>query len=120
DGSVSPTRKAAQQWWAEFQAKGERKALVDAVSSGGDDAPAQAELLLERYPSDALAALETGARASGRAWTRTRLGELAAKLTAPEVTNFLREEMRSAIGLPTRVAAAYALRSMGDRSSVAA
>jgi hypothetical protein len=120
DGGASPARKAAERWWAEFQAKGERQTLVDAVSSGSDDAPAQGELLIERYPMDTLAAIVNGARASAREWTRTRLVELAARLTAPEVTNFLRAEMQSAPALQTRVAAAHALRSRGDRSSVAA
>ena len=48
-GEGPAARKTAEAWWADFQKKGEKQALVDAVTSGGHDAPAQAELLTQRY-----------------------------------------------------------------------
>jgi len=120
DGGTSPARNAAEAWWAEFQAKGERQALIDAVASGSDDAPAQAALLIKGYSTDAPSAIARGARASAQEWTRTRLVELAAGLADEELTNFLGSEMLQAPGLETRVAAAHALRKRGVGESVTA
>ncbi len=58
---------------------------------------------------EALDAIARGAAAAKRPWTRTYLVEAAAQLEGEAPVPFLRQEMKDAPALPTRVAAAEAL-----------
>ena len=109
DGQASAARKAAETWWAEFQRKGEQEMLIEALASPGDDAPAQAKILRQRYPQVAAAAIIRGAQAATNAWIRVPLVEETATLDEPQVTAFLRGELTNGPFLEARVAAAHSL-----------
>jgi len=119
-GQGPAARKTAEAWWADFQKKGEKQALVDAVTSGGHDAPAQAELLTQRYPDVATAALVRGAKAATNGSVRSGLVEQIGKLGEPSGLDFLRSELTHGPMLESRVAAAFALRARGDATAVPA
>ena len=120
DGETSAIRKAAESWWVEFQKKGEKQMLIEAITSPGPDAPAQAEILCRRYPEIAAATLIRGVQATTNSWIRTRLIEQVSKFDEPQVTNFLSREMLTALELQARVAAAYGLRDRGKAEAVQA
>jgi hypothetical protein len=119
-GEGPAARKTAEAWWADFQKKGEKQGLVDAVSGGGHDAPAQAELLTQRYPDVATAALVSGAKAATNGSVRSGLVEQIGKLGEPSGLDFLRSELTHGPMLESRVAAAFALRAQGDATAVPA
>lgn len=119
-GEGPAARKAAEAWWADFQMKGEKQALVDAVASGGHDAPAQAELLTQRYPDVATAALVRGAKAATNGSVRAGLVDQIGKMGNPSSLDFLGDELVHSPLLESRVAAAFALRTLEHETAVAA
>jgi hypothetical protein len=120
DGKASPTRKAAQEWWAEFQKKGEKQILVEATERGDGESPAQARLLLDRYPADALAPITKGATNASGAWTRDELVQIVARLPGDAPVPFLSQEMVQSPFLQSSVAAAEALYGRGRSEAVTA
>jgi hypothetical protein len=120
DGAGVQAQDEAQAWWDEFQKKGEKQMLLDAVSIGGEDAAAQGKLLSERYPEAAAAALIRGASAAKNAWTRTTLVEEIGELPDASTAEFLQDEMLNGPQIQARVAAAYQLRQRGKREAVSA
>src|SRR5262249_11643306 len=114
DGDALEVRRRAEAWWAEFQRDGERQSLVAGVAAGDDNSHTQADRLGDRYPADALAAIRTGV---GRAMPHVRIALVlqAARLSGPEVDEFLRAEMAGPT-LDLRVTAATRLleRGYGD------
>ncbi len=119
-GESSAARKAAEAWWREFQRKGEKQALMDAVAAAAHDAPAQAELLCQRYPNVATATLIRGAEAATNSSVRAGLVEQISKLGEAPGLAFLRAELLHGPLLESRVAAAFGLRQHGDQSAIAA
>jgi len=119
-GESSKAHKAAGLWWAEFQKKGEEQNLVDSVAGGGHDAPAQAELLCQRYPDVATAAVIRGSKTATNGSVRASLVEQIGKMGEPSGMEFLRDELAHGPMLQSRVAAAFALRERGDLSAVSA
>lgn len=113
-------RKTAEAWWTDFQKKGEKQALIDAVATGGHDAPAQAELLTGRYPDVATAALVRGAKAATNGSVRAGLVDQLGKTGNPLGVDFLRDELVHSPMLESRVAAAFALRTLEHETAVAA
>ena len=109
---------AAQAWWDRFQKEGGKQLLVDGVSSGGEDAPFQADLLVAWYPDIAAKALMQGIRAADK--VRASLLEKLGKLPDDSVIDFLRDEMLHGPQLQSRVAAAYILRERGKPEAVTA
>jgi hypothetical protein len=99
DGEIAATRKASETWWADYQKKGEKQMLIDAISSPSQDSPAQAEMLCQRYPEVAAATLIRGAEATTNSWIRTQLVEQVSKLHDPPVADFLAREMLAAPSL---------------------
>ena len=110
NGDLASTRKAAQSWWAAVQQKGEKQVLIDAVTSAGQDAPAQAEMLCQRYPDIAAATIIRGVVAATNWWVHARFVEIISKLDEPQVADFLSHEMSSAPTADDRERAAYYLR----------
>ena len=120
DGQGRTTKRRIQEWWNEFQKKGEKQVLIEATAKGDDNSPYQAQRLVEKYPNAALEAIIQGARASERSWTRTTLVNLAGEIKGDAATEFLDEEMRRAPSLDTRVASASGLIARGQSSKAVA
>jgi hypothetical protein len=116
----SSVRKTAEAWWSNFQKKGEKQALVDAVATGGHDAPAQAELLAHRYPDVATAALVEGAKAATNGFVRASLVHQIGKMGDPSGLDFLRDELVHSPLLESRIAAAFVLRTLDHETAIAA
>lgn len=120
DGEISAMRRAADAWWSEFQKKGEKQMLIDSVSAAGNDAPAQAERLVLKYPDSAAAALIRGAQATTNSWIRGSLILHVSKLADASAMEFLKTELVNGPTIQTRVAAAYGLRQQGQSEAIPA
>ena len=120
EGEMSATRRAAEDWWAGVQAKGEKQMLMQAIAAAGRDAPAQAELLSRKYPDVATTTLIRGARATTNSWVRAALVEQIANLSEAPGLEFLRVEVLRGPTLQSRVAAAYGLRWHKETVAVSA
>jgi hypothetical protein len=118
DGAVASTKHAVESWWSEFQKKGEEQSLIDAVSAGDENSPAQAETLLQKYNSSAPRAIMTGASASKNDRIHATLLMLLENAKGDEVVTFLREQMKESPGLEARLAAALVLFDHGEAESV--
>jgi len=116
-GQGPAARKAAEAWWAAFQIKGEKQALIDAVARGEHDAPEQAKLLCQRYPGVATAFLIRGAKAATNSSVRSRLVDQVSKMGETPGFDFLRRELLNGPYLESRVAAAFALRLHGEHNA---
>ncbi len=116
---IAETVQSAQTWWNEFQKKGEKQFLIEAVRSGDNNSPSQAEKLLKKYPDAALAAIQEGTQ-SAKDWTRERLVDVAAKIDADSAVEFLRGEMKAGACLQSRLAAARALFQHGHDEAISA
>jgi len=117
---TSSRRRAAEVWWDEFQQKGEMQVLIDAVAGAGRDAPAQAELLVQKYPEVASEALIRGAQSTTNSWVRASLVDQIAKLPDAGALKFLKAELLGGPTLRTRVAAAYGLRQHKEGEAIPA
>src|SRR5262249_39770429 len=113
-------RKAAETWWAEFQKKGEKQAVIDAVTSGGDDAPTQGEFLRQRYPEIATATLIQGAKSASNGSVRAKLIEQISQLGEAQGLEFLKDEMLHGPFLASHLQAASGLWRLGDRGALTA
>lgn len=120
DQKVSETGKAAEAWWAEFQAKGEKWTLIEEIASGGKDSPAEAEILCQRYPDVAVPTLMKAIRATTEDWIRPQLVQKLGEMKGPEAFEFLRTEMTNSPDLQSRVAAAYEVRRLDSQAAIAA
>ena len=120
EGKGPATRRAAEAWWAGFQRKGERQTLIDAVSAGGHDAPAQAELLCQRYPDIATETMIRGAKVATNDTVCAELVQQIGKMAEPPGIEFLKAEILHGPFLKSRVAAAFSLRQRGDQNSTTA
>ena len=106
DQMSGATKKSAEAWWAEFQRKGEEQMLIDEVSSPGNDAPGEAEILCRKYPDAAAPALISGIKGATNDWIRAELIRRAGTIRSPEVTDFLTMEMTNSPDMDARIAAA--------------
>jgi hypothetical protein len=118
DGKISATRKAAEDWWGEFQKKGEKQALIEATERGDDDSPAQAQMLFERYPVDVLLPVIQGATNANRDWTRDQLVKVATRVSGDAPVPFLQKEIATSPYLRCQVTAARALHERGCAEAV--
>ena len=108
DNSADAVKRQVQGWWADVQKKGEKQVLIDAVESGDENSPAQAERLLAKFPDATLAAITSGAP-KAKAWARQRLIDLAAEIKGDSPVPFLTQQMKQGSCLAFRVAAARGL-----------
>lgn len=113
DGQAQTLKKAALVWWAEFEKKGEKQVLIDAVSQGGKNAVSQAQRLVKKYPDAAIPAIVQGLAHAKDAWTRSGLVEQAGELKGDGAIELLRRELETGKELSTRLAAATALHRQG-------
>jgi hypothetical protein len=120
DGKTAAVQKAARAWWAEYREKGEERILADGVATGRRDSPAQARILMEKYPDAALDALKVGIRAAGDSWVRNALVEILSGIEGDGPVPLLIEEMREGPSLANRVTAATVLRARGLDTAVPA
>ncbi|WP_020472645.1 hypothetical protein [Zavarzinella formosa] len=116
-GKGKESRENAEKWWREFQSKGEKQMLVEGVARGDRDSAELAEKLVGKYSEAALMPIIQGAKASKKAWTRSRLVLAADQLKDEKVTAFLQEEV-SGPYLESRVKAAAALVAREDSTGL--
>jgi DNA-binding GntR family transcriptional regulator len=116
DGAAAATKEKLKAWWAEFQKKGEKQMLVEAVEAGD---PEQASRLCRRYPDAALPALEKGIGNAKSARDRMALVGTVGELESKEATDFLLRELREGPSLHSRTVAAGLLWRRGRRDGVA-
>jgi len=98
-------RRAVETWWSEFQKKGERQMLIDGTAAGDRNSPAQARLLVSRYPDAALAPLLQGTQAATDDYVRVWLMQMLEKYQSPETLAFLEKELRRGTSEPSVTAA---------------
>ena len=101
----APTRKAVEAWWAEFQKKGEEQMLIEGTEAGDENAPSQAEILVEHYPKTALKPLIKGTAEATNEWVKARMVQLFEKFDSPEALVFLDKIMREGTASPSVIAA---------------
>jgi hypothetical protein len=111
EDDIGRRRKAAiQGWYADLQSKGEKRLLIEAAGRGDDNSPSQGELLLQKYPQEALPALIRGARqARGYPPTRADLVGLVGRVRTDKALAFLLEEVKKGPFVVSRLAAPRAL-----------
>jgi hypothetical protein len=112
------TRQQAEAWWKEVQSKGEKQSLVEAACAGGSAGLMAARTLAEKFPEDALPAIEAGIRASREDGYRGEYVEVAGKLPGDLSLAFLLAQLTPDHGVYSQSYAAEALLARGQ--SVAA
>ena len=119
DGEQEETQKRARAWWAEFQAKGERRFLVDAVIKADGNSPSAARVLLEKYPDDALDAILKGlANCSDKGPRYWFIQLLAHNMPGTEQKSVLLRELKEGPTLDIRLTAAWWLVRHGHTEAV--
>lgn len=113
-------RKSAEQWWADWQKKGEKQMLIETVMTGNSDSVRAADRLCERFPDVAVQTLASAIRATSEVWVRDQLLERIASLKSDDVVGTLQTEMTDGPQLSSRVQAAYGLRDLRKTEAIAA
>jgi hypothetical protein len=108
DGQANIVKAKVQEWWQEFQEKGEKQMLIDGVRAGDYDSPKQAKRLAKKYPDSAVPAIRQGVKSASQDWVAKSLVENATELKGEPATAFLREQLHGSY-LLCRVAAARGL-----------
>ncbi len=98
----------AENWWAEYRAKGEKPILLSAVAEGTLESWAQVDQLLQKYPNDAFESIVKGVRQSRDENVRVGLITAACKVKETRLPTFLQEELHGPF-LRLRVTAARGL-----------
>jgi hypothetical protein len=109
--SFDPPR--ARAWWEQFQQKGEKQMLIDAISSGAENPYPIVSKLKSKWPEAVEPALLVGAD-KAQAEMKPVFIRTLANLDSPAATERLRRFMREDPGLWNRVAAARALVDRND------
>jgi hypothetical protein len=120
DGKAAETKKKVQAWNDEFQKKGEKQMLIEAVERGDGDSHSQANLLLEKYPDAALPAIKAGLKAAKESWSRDRLVAAAAGIKGDSPLPLLLSEVKEGPYSYGRLVAAKSLHERGQPEGVAA
>lgn len=110
----SKLKAEIESWWSEYQRKGERQFLIDAVSAGGPDICNHARELMAKYPDDAGDAITTGFAKLKSPTDRHNLIWGLDRLRDTKIISLLRQELTSGKSLEYRVAAAFSLRKLGE------
>jgi hypothetical protein len=118
-GKAAGSRAKAEAWWKEFQEKGEKQMLFEAVQKGDHTGVRLAHRLVEKYPEYALPALATGARNADADWHRAHLVACVGELKGFDRIGFLREELSGPFQR-SRIVAAEALLHAGNDEGVSA
>ena len=120
DKKIEETKRQAQAWWSDFQKKGEKRSLIDAVRAGDENSVSQAEKLLDKYRDVAADAIMAGAQATKSESTRAALVELVGKIEDDATIAFLHREIATGPALKSRLTAARSLFERGDAGGVPA
>jgi hypothetical protein len=120
DGEAKAVKARVQEWYAEFQRKGEKQQLLDAVARGDEQSPAQASRLVAKYPGAALSALQAGIQAATSNWVRANLVRRSEDLKSDQALALLLREVKAGPSRASRLAAAEALYKRGRPEGVAA
>lgn len=72
-----------RKWFDDMQSKGEKQVLIEGTASGDHEALGQAELLVQKYPEGAAAALRQGIRNAENEETAEEFRSLLVKLKCP-------------------------------------
>lgn len=116
----SVVRRDIEQWWAEYQRKGERQSLIDDVENLGPGWTTELRWLIQRYPADAGAAI-----VKAYAWTNSKGKQiyLSEKIFLLRILGeckyhgcnaLLREKLENGETLGVKEAAASSLRELGE------
>ncbi|MFT3883683.1 MAG: hypothetical protein QM703_29045 [Gemmatales bacterium] len=117
--SKAESKRLALVWWKEFERKGEKKFLIDAITTGQEDSPIQALKLLEKYPDAVLTVIEQGIKNAKEPSVQTRLVGIAAQLKGDAVLPLLDTALRNQ-HRDVRVVAAAGLLAHGKEHGVLA
>jgi hypothetical protein len=120
DGEIPSVRVEVEAWWHEFQAKGEKQMLIEAVEAGDHNSPSQACLLVTKYPDAAFEAIAKGIHNAENWWIHSELVTVVAKLEGETSVPLLLSIVGSGPYLSSRVAAAEGLHQHGHPDGVAA
>ncbi|MDB5341282.1 MAG: hypothetical protein JWN70_6901, partial [Planctomycetaceae bacterium] len=99
----------AEQWWADFQKKGEKQALIEGTVAGDDSSPHQAKRLLKKYPDVAFESIIQGAKNAKISHVRESLIYLSSLASAEKSVDFLLSELKSGPSLKTRASSGQLL-----------
>ena len=84
DKKLDAVRDAIESWWRDFQANGEKKTLIDALSSGKAPPQPLVQKLKAKFPDSVSDAVIRGAANAEEEWiTREFIDELAALKSKP-------------------------------------
>jgi len=117
DGKGKEVRARAQQWWQDYQRKGEKQILIEGTEKGKRDSPEQARRLIAKYPDVSLEPIRKGTRKMNDSWDRTWMVKAVHQLKSDGAIAFFREEATGPF-LSSRVAADKGLLLHGDREGL--
>jgi hypothetical protein len=120
DGEIPSVRVEVEAWWHEFQEKGEKQMLIEAVEAGDQNSPSQACLLVTKYPDAAFEAIEKGIHNAEDWWIHSELVTVVGKLEGETPVPLLLSIADNGPYLSSRVAAAEGLHQHGHPDGVAA
>lgn len=109
DGAISPTKKAAQDWWRDFQQKGEKQSLSEAIASGQLHPDPLVAKLKEKHPNAVADAVLAGAAKAKAGWILKEFIRHVGEIRSEAATSFLVATLTKAGQVETRVAAAAQL-----------
>jgi len=95
DGQGKQCKERAENWWQEFQTKGEKQILIEATRRGNRDSYLNAERLVKKFPEVAFEPLRDGIRAAKENWIRSSMLNYMRQLKDDRVVEFLREQARA-------------------------
>lgn len=120
DRKTGEAKKKVEAWYEEFQKKGEKRMLIEAVERGDRDSHDQARLLVERYPDEALPALKAGIKAARNSSSRDLLVASVARMKGDGPLPLLLAEVKDGPYSYGRLVTAQSLHLRGRPEGVAA
>jgi hypothetical protein len=112
--SSSKLKVEIESWWSEYQRKGARQYLIEAVSAGGPDICNQSRELMAKYPDDAGKAITAGFAKLKSPSERQNLIWGLDQLRDAKIIALLRRELTGGKPLECRAGAAFSLRKLGE------
>jgi hypothetical protein len=114
------TRQQAEAWWREVSGTGEKQTLIKTASAGRGKGLEAARRLVEKYPDDALPAIEAALKATPEPGYRGEYVEVAGLLPGDKPLAFLRAQLTPDHDFYSQVYAARALFQRGQPEAVPA
>jgi len=113
-------RQQAETWWQEVSGTGEKQTLLKTASAGRGKGLEAARRLVEKYPDDALPAIEAALKATPEPGYRGEYVEVAGQLPGDKPLAFLRAQLAPDRDAYSQVYAARALFHRGQPEAVPA